>query len=395
MFRLQSWKRYQASIRENLRAFGLFIRELRFEARNCGLGTAATANCRRVRCERMKPSYTINSVRRTSIFTLFLVIAGSCWSSDPVQLVKGPISGHVHPSIAISDRGTLVVAYKGGQVLKVSRSGDGGVNWSRPEAVLTTAIRPESIRAVKRYEVYPGTLDALPDGRLLLTWNYIADERAKDGYYERALLYSVSADDGRRWSDQALIGPVERKHLGAVRHNVLPWRNGSWLLPLRVGPPRVYDPIAKTLTVYSLRPRDGGQHEFQQIIRTANGMLLAMGPVLLRSADEGKSWTRVDFPVSPAQRDNLEGRFLTPLKDGGVVVTWGVGHKNKGLYFNHSADDGKTWSDEPVILLPETPIAARYYSARVVQVDAGNIGVVYMNRSGVYFLKVPLNRLRP
>ncbi|MGB0579645.1 MAG: hypothetical protein ACPGVU_08095 [Limisphaerales bacterium] len=326
--------------------------------------------------------------------TVCLLIAGSCWADEPVQIVKGPISGHIHPSVAVSEKGTLLVVCKSGQVLKVSRSTNGGVNWSKPTAIPTTAARPASIRSVKRYEVYPGTLDTLPDGRLLLTWNYIADERAKDGYYERALLYSLSDDDGRNWSEQRLIGPVNGKHLGAVRHNVLPWKAGTWLLPLRVGPPRVFDPNSKTVTVHPLRVAQGKQHEFQQITRTASGALLAMGPMLLRSTDEGENWRRINFPVNPTQRDNLEGRFLTPLKNGGVVVVWGVGQKNKGLHFNHSPDNGRTWNANPTVLLPDTPITARYYSARAIQLDAEHIAVVYMNRTGVYFLKVPIGKIQ-
>ncbi|MBG86045.1 MAG: hypothetical protein CMO80_03985 [Verrucomicrobiales bacterium] len=325
---------------------------------------------------------------------LCLALAGNCSASEPVQIVKGPISGHVHPSIALSAKGTLLVAFKSGQILKVSRSADRGANWSGPKAIATTANRPASVREVKRYEVYPGTLDVLPDDRLLLTWNYIADDRAKDKYYERALLYSLSEDDGTNWSDQGLIGPVNKKHLGAVRHNVLPWKDSRWLLALRVGSPRIFDPRTKTVKVFPLREPDGKQHEFQQIIRTASGVLLAMGPELLRSTDDGLAWSPIDFPVSPARRDNLEGRFLTPLKNGGVVVTWGVGHKNKGLHFNYSPNNGKTWNKEPVVLLPDTPIAARYYSARAVQLDTGHLGVVYMNRTGVYFLNVTLDEIR-
>ena len=37
----------------------------------------------------------------------------------------------------------------------------------------------------------------------------VADGKAKDGYYERALLYTPSSDQGRTWSEQQLIGPVE------------------------------------------------------------------------------------------------------------------------------------------------------------------------------------------
>ncbi|MEK6233574.1 MAG: hypothetical protein N2C14_02595, partial [Planctomycetales bacterium] len=99
-------------------------------------------------------------------------------------------------------------------------------------------------------------------------------------------------------------------------------------------------------------------------------------------------------PAIPDQRDNAEGRFLTPLTDGRVLVVWGVGRDNKGLRFNLSLDDGRTWkSERTVVLLPETSVAARYYSARTVQLDAQNVGVVFMNPQGVHFLKIALDRL--
>ena len=93
----------------------------------------------------------------------------------------------------------------------------------------------------------------MPDGRVLVTWNYIADDKANDGYYERALLYTISRDSGVSWSEQKLIGPLaDSKHLGAVRHNVLPWSKDRWLLPLRVGPPRIYDPRTGATYIYKI-----------------------------------------------------------------------------------------------------------------------------------------------
>ena len=76
-----------------------------------------------------------------------------------------------------------------------------------------------------------------------------------------------------------------------------------------------------------------------------------------------------------------------------MLVTWGVGTANKGVRYNVSADDGKTWTAEPVTLLPDSPIAARFYSARTVQLDNKHVGTVYLSGSTVYFLKVELDRL--
>jgi hypothetical protein len=342
-----------------------------------------------------------------SIHVRFIMVVGCCLlatlargsrlvaDDQPVTIATG-VSGHVHPSICRTKDGTLVVVYKKANVLMCTRSSDDGKTWETPETISTSAIRPDVIREVKTFEVYPGTADVLPDDQVLVTWNYIADDKAKDGYYERALLYTLSADQGRTWSEQELIGPVDGKHLGAVRHNVLPWSEGRWLLPLRVEPPRLFDPKTGELAVFPLTGSDGKQHEFQQIVRTAKGTLLAMGgPVLLRSTNEGRSWTSVEnFPASGEVRDNAEGRYLTVLSDGGVLVTWGVGTANKGLRYNVSADDGQTWnSDRTVTLLPETDVTARYYSARTIQLDNPHVGTVFMNRKGVHFLKVRLDRL--
>mgnify|MGYP003630208951 FL=1 len=313
----------------------------------------------------------------------------------PVSILAERISGHIHPSICRASDGTLVVIFKGANVLMCSRSSDLGSTWSSPSPISTSAKRPAMIREVKKCEVYPGTADTLPDGRILVTWNYIADDKSRDGYYERALLYTLSEDRGQTWSEQQLIGPVDGKQLGAVRHNVLLWSSGRWLLPLRTGGPRLFEPQTGLLTSYPLMGPDGIQHEFQQIVRTATGSLLAMGPVLLHSTDNGLNWTLVDgFPAVPDKRDNAEGRYLTTLSDGRVLVTWGRGNNNRGLSYNLSTDGGQTWNVQRTkILLPETPVTARYYSARTIQIDNKNIGTVFMNSDGIHFLKVPLERL--
>jgi len=330
-----------------------------------------------------------------SLLAAYVLVASLHADDEPVSILSAKIGGHIHPSICQTKNGTLLVVYKGANVLMCSRSTDQGSTWSKPEAITTSAKRPEVIREVKKFEVYPGTVDVLPDDRILVTWNYIADDKANDGYYERALLYTISSDLGRTWSEQKLIGPIDGKHLGAVRHNVLPWTEDHWLLPLRTGPPRLFNPTSGKLTVFPLVGSDGKQHEFQQISRTAKGTLLAMGPVLLHSKDEGETWALItDFPAAATARDNLEGRFLTTLSDGRVLVTWGIGNKNKGLRYNLSSDDGKTWSDKrTVILLPETNITARYYSARTLQLDSQHIGTVFMNRDGIHFLKVKIDLL--
>ncbi len=153
-------------------------------------------------------------------------LAQSLFGQEPVAILDARLSGHIHPSICQTDRGDLLVVYQGANVLMCVRSTDGGDSWTKPEAIPPTAKRPQGIRELlQRFEVYPGTVGILPDGRILVTWDFIADAKQDDGYYERVLLYTISSDDGRTWSDQQIIGPVDDKHLGAIRHNVLPWKD--------------------------------------------------------------------------------------------------------------------------------------------------------------------------
>ncbi len=107
-----------------------------------------------------------------------------------------------------------------------------------------------------------------------------------------------------------------------------------------------------------------------------------------------KSWL-LPLRVGPPRLFNPDSGELTVFSDGGVLVTYGVGTKNVGLHYNYSADDGVTWNnDRTVSVLPTLPITARYYSARTVQVDRDTVGTVYMNGSGVHFLRVAIERVK-
>ncbi len=338
----------------------------------------------------------------------FLVVpcdlARPVFGQEPVAILDARLTGHIHPSICRTDQGDLLVVYQGINVLMCTRSTDRGASWTKPEAIPPTAKRPQGIReSLQRFEVYPGTASVLPDGRILVTWDFIADAKQDGGYYERVLLYTMSTDGGRTWSDQQIIGPVDGKHLGAIRHNVLPWKDGRWLLPLRSGIPRLFDPQTRQLQDFPISSPasdpaadPAADPAFQQMIRTAKGTLLAMGRETLHSSDDGRTWTVVEgFPVPyDTQDQDFEGRYLTPLADGRVLVTWGVGHQNRGIRYNVSRDDGRTWgSDQTFVLLPEMDVMARYYSGRTVQIDAHHVGTVFMNRNGLFFVNWNLKSL--
>jgi hypothetical protein len=88
---------------------------------------------------------------------------------------------------------------------------------------------------------------------------------------------------------------------------------------------------------------------------------------------------RVQHDKSPAWRSILS------LRDP-------VEKRRATLRYSVSNDDGQTWS-KTVMLLPELDITARYYPARTIPLDDEHVGTVFMNRKGVHFLKVRLDRI--
>ena len=96
-------------------------------------------------------------IRMSAVLKLWITGWALAWtaghSAEPVQIVPSPRSGHVHPSICKTRDGTLVVVYKGANVLMVSRSSDGGETWDEPRKIATSEFRPAGIRPVKKFEV--------------------------------------------------------------------------------------------------------------------------------------------------------------------------------------------------------------------------------------------------
>ena len=64
-------------------------------------------------------------------WSLIVCASGSGLKAEgqPVAIVAARISGHIHPSMCRTKDGTLIVVYKGANVLMRARSSDGGQTW--------------------------------------------------------------------------------------------------------------------------------------------------------------------------------------------------------------------------------------------------------------------------
>src|SRR5262249_4266314 len=81
--------------------------------------------------------------------------------SDIVRLDTS-VSGHIHPALCITPKGTLIAVYCHAEYKphRMTRSIDGGKTWSTPD------LFPPTVNT----QVYPGSLTALADGRIVHCW---------------------------------------------------------------------------------------------------------------------------------------------------------------------------------------------------------------------------------
>ena len=87
-----------------------------------------------------------------------LLFAARLFARDPEPppvRIDGGVSGHIHPALCLTKKGTLVAVYCKSEYepYLITRSTDGGKTWSKP------ALFPPT----EKTRVYPGSLTTLAD----------------------------------------------------------------------------------------------------------------------------------------------------------------------------------------------------------------------------------------
>src|SRR5262249_975857 len=177
----------------------------------------------------------------------------------PVRIDSG-VTGHIHPALCITKKGTLVAVYCKSEYKPylITRSTDGGKTWSKPVLFPPT----------EKTQVYPGSLTTLADGRLIHAWNvsFSLDEKVPS----RHLAYSISSDDGATWSEpKNLSKNKDPKIESVIRHPIVEISPTSWLFPL-MDRTILYNPETGKETPFG----DGQNHGLVPIVRTTKGTLI-------------------------------------------------------------------------------------------------------------------------
>jgi hypothetical protein len=322
---------------------------------------------------------------RCSLLVAFaFVLTASASAKDaptPVRIATG-VSGHIHPAACVTKAGTVLVIFSQSNYkdLRLTRSADGGKTWTEPAAfALTTKL-----------EIYPGSLTALRDGRVMHAWNtWYTDAKGKKSRYVQ---FSISTDDGKTWGEPKSL-PKNPDAESVIRHAVLEFAENQWLFPL-MDRTLVYNPKTEAVSDFG-----DVKHGLVPIVRTPKGTLVSGDAK--RSTDGGKKWDKID-PFPPIAKQGW--RFDVMGLDNGYLIAnevLGEGVGGNKWRFVVSRDDGKTWDFAGAVEFynPGRAIGGRA-CPRTVQLDKDTIGTVYYDDdktqpggSGVFFLRTPIKAL--
>jgi photosystem II stability/assembly factor-like uncharacterized protein len=316
----------------------------------------------------------------TFLLSAVKLIAQQAELPAPVRIDSG-VSGHIHPALCITKKGTLVAVYCQSEYKPyvLTRSTDGGKTWSKP------VLFPHTVTT----QVYPGSLTTLADGRLVHAWNvwYTAAENVKS----RHVAFSISRDDGVTWSEPKNLSknPDPKIH-SVIRHPIVELAPTTWLFAL-ADRTVLYNPETGEERSFG----DQRNHGLVPIVRTARGTL--MSGQGLRSTDGGKSWQEIQpFPDIASQGWRHQ---MVALQNGWLLASQiiGPGVGGEKINFIVSRDDGQSWDmDHPVEFYnPGRPIGGRA-CPRTVEIDGRTLGTIFYDvdahqpgSSGVFFRTMP------
>lgn len=203
------------------------------------------------------------------------------------------------PSIAISKRDPNVIV--AGAVLDyVMTTSDGGKTWDQTRLKSSMGVF--------------GDPAVFSDAEGSFYYLHLATNRGPNGHLDR-IVCQKSTDGGKTWSDGASIGhnpPKQQDKQWAATHPNKPIVAVTWTQFDKYG---VKDPAMRSKIMFSLS-EDGGTTFSKQI---------AINKISGDCVDDDTT---------------TEGAVPAIGKDGAISVVWGL---NEKLYFDRSADHGKTW----------------------------------------------------
>jgi hypothetical protein len=243
----------------------------------------------------------------------------------------------------------------------VARSTDGGANWSLPVVIARSPAQDATKRSLFNDK---NTLTADPhDARFVYaTWTLF-----RSGFV--SLMVSRSTDGGLSWSPALPIATMGQ----VAKSEGVTFRQGAQIAVLQNG----------TLV-----------NAFYRIIFDSATGNARLEQAILRSTDRGRSWSRVDIPVSPFQfASAFDPETGFPVRDAGTLpsiaasrisnrlyIAWQDAAANSlgmvGSYVAMSSDSGKTWS-APKRVNQGSSDTVQAFLPTVAVNNQGTVGVLF------------------
>lgn len=289
------------------------------------------------------------------------------------QVLVGPCTGK--PSLAVLSTGEIVLSFIANyglfekrEAMAVIRSNDGGRTFSDPFPATRS-----------RYNDREGYLIRFPDDTLLLCYMRVMIDEEPERPWQGPYLCE-STDGGRTWSDSWAVDisafcPRGPYGAGGRGHVVLP--DGTLLLFVATyeDPPAPYEyvltsrdrgrtfervhlvsecsgdssftlcpdgSLAGALRINADNfPRRGAHPELRQKSETAHYLGFT------RSPDQGRTWSP---PEALTGFNEIPGHLLT-LRDGRLLLSFGVRHYPLGIQALLTEPDGRTWRKDQRLML--------------------------------------------
>lgn len=290
---------------------------------------------------------------------------------------KQPGLYHAWPTMIRRSSGELFAVYSGGREghhcpfgrLELTRSRDGGRTWSWPQIILDTPIDD---RDAGICETARGTL-------LVTTFTAVAFEK------HLAEAKGWDADRTERWSAVLRSSTPEQRRALTGKWMIRSTDGGAtWTPPYAVPVSTPHGPVTladgrllfigtktgggialcsssddgltwKELAMLAPRAGDDARLYYEpHLVETATGRLIAhlrnhnpaneRETLQTESVDGGRTWT----PPRPIGVWGLPS-FLTRLRDGRLLMSYGYRRLPRGNHVRVSEDNGQTWS-EPIVL---------------------------------------------
>jgi predicted neuraminidase len=299
------------------------------------------------------------------------------------EKIPGAPSHHCS-SIAEAANGDLLVTWYGGsyessddEALFMARRKKGERSWSKPEMLLRNPEQPVGNAVI--------FVDSLK--RVWIVWGRMEASQPlmrNSGWSETRLMYRVSEDNGRTWSQDKLF-PLDTT--GWLPRNLpITISTGELVLPL--SDERNDNDLSfvvsthdngATWTRSKNMPNADRSGEQPTVVQRRDGSLLAFlrtRPLLLtsESIDRGMTWSQ----AKPTEFKCPDAAIsMRALRNGNIVFAWNNQENARSpLHIARSVDDGKTWSRP--LMLESNPGEFSYPS--VFQTGDGKIHVIYTYR---------------